>query len=160
MKNGMFAKISEALKDEAFRRSVLGKLVYAVVLFSAMILLYNVLFKEVVRDNIIVDDDGGTEILREADRLPDVYDEVAIQEERLQEILSQIKGVGEVDVMLTYEVGTETTATFSTREISQVKGVIVVAQGASSAAIKSDIMKAVGAVFNIPVSRITVFEKN
>ena len=62
-------------------------------------------------------------------------------------ILTDMKGVGKVDVMLQYD------------EKEQITGVIVAAEGAEDPIIKNDLVNAVRAVFNIPVSSVMVFEK-
>ena len=77
----------------------------------------------------ILDEDGGTE-------------------EALCAILTDMKGVGEVDVMLQYG------------EDDQISGVIVTAEGAGDPVVQNNLVNAVRAVFNIPVSSVMVFEKD
>lgn len=120
-------------------------------------------------------------------------------EEKLEAILSKVKGVGEVKVMITLissselvlqvdeqnmtdkvsetdgDGGTtssiqsehtrETVLTgsaegpFVIKEINpQVSGVLILAQGAGSAAVKNEICEAVEALFNLPIHKIKVLE--
>jgi stage III sporulation protein AG len=58
-----------------------------------------------------------------------------------------MKGVGEVDVMITYENG------------NTITGVIVTAEGAGNVVVRNNITSAVSGVFNLPVKNVMVFEK-
>lgn len=82
------------------------------------------------------------------DERKQIIDETVDTETALCNILTDIKGVGEVDVMLQYD------------EDEQISGVIVTAEGAENPVIKNDLVNAVRAVFNIPVSSVMVFEKD
>ncbi len=77
-----------------------------------------------------------------------IIDENVSTETALCNILTDINGVGKVDVMLQYG------------EDDQITGVIVTAEGAENPVIKNDLVNAVRAVFNIPVSSVMVFEKD
>ena len=68
-------------------------------------------------------------------------------ETELCSILSDIDGVGAVDVMLQYG------------EKDQVAGVIVTAEGAGNPVVKNDLIKAVMALFDISSANVEVFEK-
>ncbi len=70
------------------------------------------------------------------------------KETMLCNILSEVKGVGEVSVMLEY------------KENNRVSGVIVTAEGAEDPVTKRNILKGVSTLFDIPVSNVIVFEKN
>ena len=83
----------------------------------------------------------------DTDKRKQIIDETVSTETALCNILTDIKGVGKVDVMLQYN---------SDEEIS---GVIVTAEGAQDPVIRNDLVNAVRAVFNIPVSSVMVFEK-
>lgn len=110
-------------------------------------------------------------------------------EERLEIILSQISGISDVSVVLSYskdrtqnvvyntteeesengktvekqvaynEQSGDKTAIVESVEMPVVEGAIVVAKGASSVDIKSRIASAISAVTNLPVYKIQVFEK-
>ena len=71
------------------------------------------------------------------------------EEQRLSDILSQVRGVGEVKVMLTF-------GEKENREV--VQGVIVVAEGAGNNLVREKIITAAQAAFALPVSRIIVME--
>ena len=68
-------------------------------------------------------------------------------EAALCNILSEMKGVGAVNVLIEYG------------EEDIVCGVIVTAEGAKDPVVKNDIVKGVSTLYNIPVSNVMVFEK-
>ncbi len=112
---------------------------------------------------------------------------VADEEKRLADILSQIDGAGKVSVMITYYSSSEKDIAYETKTASRedkselsedkkavmsdgepmvvkevyprVKGVIVTAQGAGNAAVRSAISEAVSASLDVPVHRICIFKK-
>lgn len=111
---------------------------------------------------------------------------IADDERRLEEILSQIEGAGEVKVMITYYSSSEKDIAYETKTslvedksesedkravmtgdepmvvkevYPRVKGVIVTAQGAGNAAVKAAISDAVGAALDVPAHKICIFKK-
>ena len=114
-------------KDPAFKEK--GLKVIALFIILAVILLSLDVFTQ-SRDgrSQIIDEDGGTEA-------------------ELCAILTDIDGVGDVDVMLQYD------------DEEKVSGVIVTAQGAGNPVVKNDLINAVMAVFNISPASVEVFEK-
>ncbi len=122
------------------------------------------------------------------DASPKDTDTQISEEERLEEILSKIDGVGEVSVMVTYYSGTEKSIAYEVKKSTvtredkseqsedakavtadgepmvvkevypEVKGVIVTAQGAGSASVKSALSEAVMAALGVPAHRICIFE--
>ncbi len=110
-------------------------------------------------------------------------------EKKLEEILSQISGIGNVSVMITYskestvspvyntketnkngettsektvvynEEGSDKTVVIETVEMPKVEGVIVVAEGVSSTETKSKIANAISALTNIASYKVQVFDK-
>jgi hypothetical protein len=118
----------EKYKGMLNAKEMIYKLITVMVVISLALLVFEVMTNDKDGRQQIVDEDGGTEA-------------------SLTMILSDIKGVGEVDVMITY--GDEDTVT----------GVIVTAKGAGSSIVKNNLTNAVAAVFNIPVSNVMVFEK-
>lgn len=118
---------------------------------------------------------------------------------QLKNILKEIKGVGEVEVMVTYESSTEVVpasnvtksnelteekdaqgGTRSTnhenmtqnvvtsqsnkpmviKEIKpQIRGVVIVAQGAGDIQVKTELIEAARTIFQIPAYRVMVYEK-
>lgn len=125
-----------------------------------------------------------------------VATEEAGLEERLGEALSQMRGAGQVRVLITYETGEElVTATVSTTDESisggegstssqkretvqpatvtteagqqaivlyekepQIRGVLVVAEGAGDPSVRLNLQRAVMAVTGVSLDRIEVFE--
>lgn len=123
-------------------------------------------------------------------------------EQRLQKILEKIQGAGDVEVMITFEIGTEVipavntvssednteekdssggTRTITSRSVTenvviaddssgnkpivlkeikpQVKGVIVVAEGADDVQVKARLYEAVKTVLQIPGYKVQVYPK-
>jgi len=102
----------------------------ALLIIAAVILLsFDVFTTDKDGRKQIIDEDGGTEA-------------------ELCAILSDIDGVGDVDVMLQYG------------EEERITGVIVTAQGAGNPVVKNNLVNAVMAVFNISASSVEVFENN
>ena len=112
------------------------------------------------------------------------------EEKDLETIISKIKGVGQVDVMVTYYSGTEKALAYETQEENskkdageeasinkkavmsdgapvvlknlypKVKGVVVVAQGAGNIKVKKEIQDAVTTALDVAVHKVCVLEKN
>lgn len=126
-----------------------------VIVLSCMVLLSVDIFSQ-TRDGRrqIVDNDGGQEQAVDGKSLK------TEEELRLQAILSQVAGVGDNQVMITYQEEQETVSVFSSEkpERKKIKGVIVAAQGASNTAVKLSIIDAVTSVYGIPTSSVMVFQ--
>ena len=76
-------------------------------------------------------------------------------EAKLEQVLSAMEGVGDVEVMITTEGGKE--SAFGTQSVGQkVCGVVVVAEGAGSATVNARISEAVKALFSIDVHKISI----
>lgn len=146
----------DKLKNDKYVKDLLIKLL--MVLFAAAIalLLFDVLTQSKDGRRQIVDMDGGTEYTEETT--------LATEEEiRLETILSQMKGVGDTNVMITYQSEEKPSTVFSgesNKTDRKVEGVIVASQGAGDILVKSRIIDAVSTVFNIPASNVMVFEKS
>ena len=146
----------DKLKNDKYVKDLLVKLL--TILFVAVIalLLFDVLTQSKDGRKQIVDMDGGTEYTEET--------AMATEEEiRLEEILSQMKGVGDTNVMITYQNVEEPDTVFSSesnKNNRKVEGVIVASEGAGDIIIKSSIIDAVATVFDIPASNVVVFEKS
>lgn len=96
-------------------------------------------------------------------------------EERLSEILSEIEGVGEVSVMISYGSTPEKDIAYdggNTRAVTaggevmikrevypKAEGVIVAAEGAGNADVKNKIKEAVIAVTGVSAHRVCVYER-
>lgn len=146
----------DKLKNDKYVKDLLVKSL--TILFVAVIalLLFDVLTQSKDGRRQIVDMDGGTEYTEET--------AMATEEEiRLEEILSQMKGVGDTNVMITYQNVEEPDTVFSSesnKNNRKVEGVIVASEGAGDIIIKSNIIDAVATVFDIPASNVVVFEKS
>ena len=76
-------------------------------------------------------------------------------ENRLEDVLYAMEGVGEVTVMITTEGTSE--SVFGTKNAeTKVCGVVVVAEGAGSATVNTRITEAVKALFSIDVHKISI----
>jgi len=144
-----------------------------------------------------------TEDIQPVNKKQSDYNEYADElENRLEEILSSIQGVGKVSVMITFDSGTEivpaedykNNETITEEEDTQggkrkltqtekdkkvlvlseqggkqepliikklypkVKGVVVVAEGASDVSVKADIFNSVKTVLGVPPHKVQVFQ--
>ena len=83
---------------------------------------------------------------------------------RLEEILSQMEGVGEVEVMITLKSSAETrdrSFTYTAQNIyPEVEGVFVVSQGGDNSSVKLAITAAIQALFGIDVHKIKIVKMN
>ena len=86
-------------------------------------------------------------LLENNDSRKQIIDGDGASEEELCNVLSSIKGVGEVEVLVQYNSD------------SSVSGVIVTSEGASDPVITNNITKGVATLYDIPVSSVIVFEK-
>lgn len=111
------------------KKETMVKLIGAVIVAAVFLLTISILTDSHDSRRQISDDDGATE-------------------SALCSFLSEIKGVGDVNVMIQYG------------EESKVSGVIVTAQGAEDPVVKTSIVKGVSTLFDIPASSVMVFEKN
>ncbi|MCI8647831.1 MAG: hypothetical protein HFE76_13820 [Firmicutes bacterium] len=119
----------EKLKTDPKAKELIIKLIAIVIILCVALLSFDVFTQNKDGRKQIIDDDGGTEAA-------------------LCSILTDIKGVGDVDVMLQYD------------EQEQISGAIVTAEGAGDPVVRNNLVNAVRAVFNIPVSSVMVFEKD
>lgn len=119
----------EKLKTDPKAKELIIKIIAIVIILCVALLSFDVFTQNKDGRKQIIDDDGGTEAA-------------------LCSILTDIKGVGDVDVMLQYN------------EKEQISGAIVTAEGAGDPVVRNNLVNAVRAVFNIPVSSVMVFEKD
>jgi hypothetical protein len=85
------------------------------------------------------------------------------EEQRLIAVLSQIQGAGRVDVMITYDAEPQAAQTLAlsapTPEAAeQVRGVMVVAEGAADLKVRLELARAVQTVLSVPASKVDVFQ--
>lgn len=119
----------EKIKSDPKTKELMVKVIAVLIIISVALLSFDVFTSD-------------------TDERKQIIDETVDTETALCNILTDINGVGEVDVMLQYD------------EDEQISGVIVTAEGAENPVIKNDLVNAVRAVFNIPVSSVMVFEKD
>lgn len=86
------------------------------------------------------------------------------EEERLSEILSEINGAGSVSVMISYEVGDSSQSSIGrslsdTQMCEKPRGVIVVADGASSPSVRNSLKEAATAVTGVGANRVCVYSR-
>jgi len=146
--------LKEKLKDDKFVKDLLYKFLSVLVIAVAALLLLNVMTQNKDGRKQIIDEDGGSE-----------YSETASaptnEERKLAEILGSIKGVGDVNVMISYD-RSETNVDFfqdKKAETAKVKGAVITATGGGEAVTKHSIIDAVTALYDIPVQNVKVFEK-
>ena len=118
----------EKLKSDPKFKDLAVKLIAVLIIISVALLTFDV-------------------FTQNTDKRKQIIDETVSTETALCTILTDIKGVGKVDVMLQYD------------KDEQISGVIVTAEGAEDPVIRNNLVNAVRAVFNIPVSSVMVFEK-
>ena len=113
---------------EGKSKDIIIKLITIAVIAAVLLVAFDVLTQDRDSRRQIIDEDGGSEMT-------------------LSEILTDIDGVGAVDVMIRQ------------CEDNAISGVIITAEGAGDPVIRDNITRAVAAVYNIPASNVVVFEK-
>ncbi len=193
-----FNKFKENIENMDLKKVILN-LVAIIIFCSILLISWSSFFPEeekTINDNREL----VTTFANKNEDIMDYKDSLDIQ---LEKILEQIDGVGQVDVMITYETSAEvvpamnvTKSTQTTEEsdrqggtriISQentsenivtvsssdyknspivikeikpvVRGVIVVAEGASDPVIKNNLIDAVTTVFQVKSNKVKVYEK-
>lgn len=114
-------------KDPQFKDKAI-KVIAFFIIIAVIFLSFDVFTQSKDGRKQIIDKDGGTET-------------------ELCNILADIDGVGDVDVMLQYD------------EDDKITGAIVTAEGAGNPVVKNNLINAVMAVFNISAANVEVFEK-
>lgn len=118
----------EKFKNDPKMKDYALKAIIILIIAAVVLLSFDVFTQNRDGRRQIVDEDGGVEA-------------------ELCMILSDIDGVGEVDVMLQYD------------EDEKVSGVIVTAQGAGDPVVKNNVIQAVMALFNLSATSVEVLEK-
>ena len=113
---------------EGKSKDIIIKLITIAVIAAVLLVAFDVLTQDSDSRRQIIDEDGGSEMT-------------------LSEILTDIDGVGAVDVMIRQG------------EDNAISGVIITAEGAGDPVIRDNITRAVAAVYNIPASNVVVLEK-
>lgn len=113
---------------EGKSKDIIIKLITIAVIAAVLLVAFDVLTQDRDSRRQIIDEDGGSEMT-------------------LSEILTDIDGVGAVDVMIRQG------------EDNAISGVIITAEGAGDPVIRDNITRAVAAVYNIPASNVVVLKK-
>ena len=114
--------------DKLLKKERLMRIVVIMLTGCVLFLTLNVLTASKDGRRQIIDSDGGTE-------------------ERLCNVLSDISGAGDVDVLIEYS------------DTSRVSGIIITAEGGADPVIANNLTRAVTTLYGIPVSSVIVFEK-
>ncbi|MBQ7798175.1 MAG: hypothetical protein IJ371_03545 [Clostridia bacterium] len=87
---------------------------------------------------------------------------VSDMETRLEQILSQIQGASNVQVMLTLDMSNTSIKdnVIEVADFPEVKGVLIVAKGVENTTVKMNILKAVQSVIDISSGRIEILSSN
>ena len=120
-----------------------GKEKILIVLLIGVLLLVIAIPVKSDKTSGYVSDDGTYKTSKEQISDYDVY-----MEQRIEKILSQVKGVGKVNVMVTVGNTDDTT----------IEGVVIVAQGGDNGSVAADITSALEALLGIPVHKIKVLK--
>jgi len=145
----------DKLKNDKYVKDLLIKLLTVLFVAAMALLLFDVLTQSKDGRRQIVDMDGGTEYTEETSL-------ATMEELRLEKILSQMRGVGDTSVMITWKDEEEPDTLFASERrmgSRKVEGVIVAAEGAGDVVVKSNIINAVATLFDIPATNVVVFEK-
>ena len=118
----------EKLKKDPKMKDKAIKIIALFIIIAVIFLSFDVFTQSKDGRKQIIDKDGGTET-------------------ELCNILADIDGVGDVDVMLQYD------------EDDKITGATVTAEGAGNPVVKNNLINAVMAVFNISAANVEVFEK-
>ena len=83
-------------------------------------------------------------------------------ETKLEQILSQVEGASNVNVMITLDMGNSIVKDnlVEVADFPSVKGIVIVAKGVENTAVKLNILKAVQAVIDISSGRIEILKSN
>ncbi|MDO4283319.1 MAG: hypothetical protein Q4D02_06730 [Clostridia bacterium] len=160
-------------------------IVFLIILLVILLIAINYIFTDKSDNNSNIDT-SSTNINKIEDN-GQISDSM---EKKLEVILSQISGISDVSIVLTYSNNSKQNVVYNTKEevteneksveknvayneengkksaivesveLPKVEGAIVVARGASSVDIRSKIANAIANVLDIPVYKVQVFEKN
>jgi stage III sporulation protein AG len=180
---GNYLETLKNITKDKSKEKLIYILILCVVLFIAISYIFNDNKKTEVSLNENSANSNNTSIQSNINTSKDVM------EEKLAKILSEISGINDVSVMITYSSDGKINPVYNTKEedkegkktvdssvvyneedsskkvviesteTPKVEGVIVVATGASNVEIRSKIAQAVSAVTNVAIYKIQVFEK-
>lgn len=161
-------------------------IVLLVILLVVILIASKYLFKSTDKENKVSNSTSNSENINSSEESSKNQDDL---EEKLEDILSQISGISDVSVVITYSKDTKQNAVYNTKEeekadskstektvaynedgskktaiiesteMPKIEGAIIVAKGASTVDVRSKIATAVSSLTNVPVYKIQVFEK-
>jgi len=87
---------------------------------------------------------------------------ISNMENKLEDILSQVQGASNVNVMITLDMSGSTVKDniIQTSDFPKVKGVVIVAKGVNNTSVRMNVLKAVQAVIDISSGRIEILSSN
>ena len=87
---------------------------------------------------------------------------VSDMENKLEQILSQVEGASNVNVMITLDMSNTVVKDniIEVADFPSVKGIVIVAKGVENTQVKMNILKAVQAVIDISSGRIEILKSN
>lgn len=165
-------------------------LIFAVILLVVVLIALSYIFKDDKEKNnnanLVVNSNNTSqnENINSSDSMK------TNMEQKMANILSQISGISDASVMITYSKDNTTTPIYNTKEyekqgektveksvayneqnssktaiiesieMPKVEGVIIVAKGSINVEMKSKIATAISALTNVPVYKIQIFEKD
>lgn len=188
--NNQLEVLKNAFKDKKKRTQ---NLILLAALLVILLISCNYIFKT-EDENVIKSNNTSTNKNIDSSNSKDVLSSLKTTdnsnlEERLSVILSQIQGISDVSIVLSYSKEEKQNVVYNTKEeesegkkttekvvayneqsgnktaiiesveCPKVEGAIVVAKGADSVDMRSKIASAVSTVVNIPVYKVQVFEK-
>ncbi len=180
---GNYLETLKNITKDKSKEKLIYLLILCVVLFISISYIFNDDKKVEVSSNKNESNSNSTSVESNINSNKDVM------EEKLAKILSEISGINDVSVMITYSSDVKINPVYNTKEeekagqktldrsvvyneensskkvviesteMPKVEGVIVVASGANNVEIRSKIAQAVSAVTNVAIYKIQVFEK-
>lgn len=162
-------------------------IVLLVILLIFILLASKYIFKSDSKEKEVSNSTSNNENINKSSS--EVTQEKTDLEDKLENILSEISGISDVSVVITYsqntkqntvyntkeeqngeskstektvaynEEGSKKTAIIESTEMPKIEGAIIVAKGASTVDMRSKIATAVSSLTNVPVYKIQVFEK-
>lgn len=163
-------------------------LIFLIILLVVLLISINYIFKSDKNSNSTSNDKNINSSDSTSSKETEITEDSEM-EKKLENILSQIKGIEDVSVMLTFSSGSKQNIAYNTQEESnsgssktekkvafneesgkktaivesvenpKVEGIIIVAKGANTVEIKSKIATAAAMAVNVPVYKVQVFEK-
>lgn len=106
-------KIMESIKKDKSKKDLFNTIISLIVIISIALFVYNTLFEPKSNKNIITNDSN-------TNKSSDTQS-AENEEARLENILGQIEGVGNVDVMITYESGKEIVPAVDVQQNNNIK---------------------------------------